>query len=37
MIVQEREKQKAQNNAEWSALGERTSEMTIKNFLKKES
>jgi len=37
LIVQEREKQKAQNNAEWSALGERTSEMTIKNFLKKES
>jgi len=35
MIVQEREKQKAQNNAEWSALGDRTSELTLKKYLKK--
>jgi|TARA_R110000751_G_scaffold78796_1_gene159014 hypothetical protein len=35
MIVCEREKQKAQNNAEWSGLGERSSEISIKDFFKK--
>jgi hypothetical protein len=34
MIVNEREKQKAQQNAEWSGLGERSSEITIKDLLK---
>lgn len=33
MIVTKREQQKAQQNAEWSALGERTSEQTIKSFI----
>jgi len=35
MIVTRREQEKAQNNAEWSALGERTSNQTIKDYLKK--
>lgn len=34
MIVTEREKQKAQQNAEWSSLGERSSEISIKSLLK---
>lgn len=37
MIVAEREKQKAQQNAEWSGLGERSSEISIKDFFKNEN
>jgi len=34
MIVAEREKQKAQQNGEWSALGDRTSVQRLKDYLK---
>lgn len=34
-IVNERERQRVQHQAEWSALGERTSELTTKDWLKK--
>ncbi len=36
MIVNEREKQKAQQNAEWSGLGKRSSEITIKDLFRHE-
>tara|TARA_R110001599_G_scaffold347011_1_gene572904 strand:+ start:31091 stop:31591 length:501 start_codon:yes stop_codon:yes gene_type:complete len=36
LVVTEREKVKAQNNAEWSALGERSSVQKLKQFLKGE-
>tara|TARA_R100001244_G_scaffold132321_1_gene108188 strand:+ start:3198 stop:3689 length:492 start_codon:yes stop_codon:yes gene_type:complete len=36
MIVTKREQSKAQQNAEWSALGERSSVQKLKEFLKNE-
>jgi len=35
MIVLERQKQKTKQDSEWSALGERTSELSIKDWMKK--
>lgn len=34
LVITEREKAKAQNNAEWSALGERSSVQKLKDYLK---
>lgn len=35
MIVLERQKQKTKQDSEWSALGERTSELSMKDWMKK--